>query len=153
MPHLAALVSSPMTDEPLLTLDLSSATSPYEQIAAQIRAQIIAGRLVAGDELPSVRQLARDLRVAPNTVARAYDELERAGWARAEPRRGVRVSAGPLAPHADARRRSLGEEVARLLLVAARLGLSADEVRAEVERQLRANTIGGGGVATSAERT
>jgi GntR family transcriptional regulator len=125
-----------MSDEPLLTLDLSSAIPPYEQIAAQIRAQVIAGRLRAGDELPSVRQLARDLRVAPNTVARAYDELQRDGWAHAEPRRGVRVSAGPLAPHAEARRRNLSEEVARLLLLAARLGVSGAEVRAEVERQL-----------------
>jgi len=141
-----------MSDEPLLTLDLDSAIPPYEQIAAQIRAQIIAGRLVTGDELPSVRQLARDLRIAPNTVVRAYDELQRGGWTRAEPRRGVRVNAGPLAPHAAARRSALSQEVARLLLLAAQLGLSADEVRAEVEWQLRATTAGGGGVAPSAER-
>jgi DNA-binding transcriptional regulator YhcF (GntR family) len=125
-----------MSDEPLLTLDLASATPPFEQIAAQIRAQVMAGRLRAGDELPSVRQMARDLRVAPNTVARAYETLARDGWARAEPRRGVRVAGGLLAPHATARQRSLSQEVARLLLHATRLGLSGGEVRAEVERQL-----------------
>lgn len=125
-----------MSDEPLLTLDLASAMPPFEQIAAQIRAQVMGGRLRAGDELPSVRQLARDLRIAPNTVARAYETLERDGWARAEPRRGVRVLGGTLAPHATARQRSLSEEVARLLLHATRLGLSGGEVRAEVERQL-----------------
>ena len=142
-----------MTNEPLLVLDLNSAIPPYEQIAAQIRAQIIAGRLRTEDELPSVRQLARDLRVAPNTVARAYDELERAGWARAEPRRGVRVSPGPLAPHAEARHRSLSEEVARLLLLAARLGLSAEEVRAELDRQLQARYSGDGAAALSPDQT
>lgn len=127
---------SDASDAPLLTLDLASATAPFEQIAAQIRAQVMAGRLRAGDELPSVRQLARDLRVAPNTVARAYETLERDGWTHAEPRRGVRVAGGPLASHATARQRSLSEQVARLLLHAARLGLSGAEVRAEVERQL-----------------
>ncbi|MGH2504028.1 MAG: GntR family transcriptional regulator [Ktedonobacterales bacterium] len=125
-----------MSDEPLLTLDLASATPPFEQIAAQIRAQVMAGRLRAGDELPSVRQMARDLRVAPNTVARAYETLAHDGWAHAEPRRGVRVAGGLLAPHAAAHQRSLSQEVARLLLHATRLGLSGGEVRAEVERQL-----------------
>lgn len=123
--------------EPLLTLDNDSPTPPYERIAAQVRAQITAGRLRAGDELPSVRQLARDLRVAPNTVVRAYSELEGAGWVKAEPRRGVVVAGGALAPEAEARRRLLSEEVARLLLTAARLGASATEVRAELDRQLQ----------------
>jgi DNA-binding transcriptional regulator YhcF (GntR family) len=123
--------------EPLLTLDPNSPTPPYERIAAQVRAQITAGRLGVGDELPSVRQLARDLRVAPNTVARAYSELERDGWVKAEPRRGVIVAGGPLAPQAEERRRLLAEEVARLLLAAARLGTSAAELRAELERQLQ----------------
>ncbi len=128
-----------MSDEPLLSLDAASPIPLFEQIAAQIRALVVAGRLRVGDELPSVRQLARDLRVAPNTVARAYDELARAGWTRAEPRRGVRVAGAPLAPHAAAQQRSLSEGVARLLLLATQLGLSGAEVRAEVERQLRAS--------------
>lgn len=127
-----------MSGEPVLSLDSTNPVPPYEQIAAQIRALILAGRLKDGDELPSVRQLAHDLRVAPNTVVRAYDELQRGGWAHAQPRRGVRVSGSGFAPHASERQRSLTEEVARLLLLAARLGVSAGEVRAEVERQLRA---------------
>ncbi len=126
-----------MSGEPVLSLDASNPVPPYEQIAAQIRALIVAGQLKDGDELPSVRQLARDLRIAPNTVVRAYDELQRGGWAHAEPRRGVRVSGGGFAPHMSERQRTLTEEVARLLLLAARLGVSAGEVRAEVERQLR----------------
>lgn len=124
-------------EEPLLTLEADSPTPPYERIAAQVRAQIMAGRLRVGDELPSVRQLARDLRVAPNTVVRAYGELERDGWVKAEARRGVVVAGGPLTAPAGARGRALAEEVARLLLTAARLGASAAELRAELERQLR----------------
>ena len=140
-----------MSDEPVLSLDSTSPVPPYEQIAAQIRALIVAGRLKDGDELPSVRQLARDLRVAPNTVVRAYDELQRGGWAHAEPRRGVRVVAGGLAPHVSERQRNLTEEVARLLLLAARLGVSAGEVRAEVERQLRAIDSGAAPAAAPTE--
>lgn len=129
-----------MNDDALLTLDPTNPTPPYEQIAGQVRAQITLGRLTAGDELPSVRQLARDLRVAPNTVVRAYDELARDGWVVAEPRRGVRVASGPLASPATERRHQLTKEVARLLLAASRLGISADEVRAELDRQLTRHT-------------
>jgi len=128
-----------MNDDALLTLDPANPTPPYEQIAAQVRAQITAGRLAPGEELPSIRQLARDLRIAPNTVARAYDELARDGWVLAEARRGVRVASGALAPPATERRRRLSAAVAEMLLAASRLGVSGVEVRAEMERQLAAH--------------
>jgi DNA-binding GntR family transcriptional regulator len=72
-------------------------------------------------------------------MSRAYCELEHDGWVKAEPRRGVLVAGFTLAPEAEERRRLLSEEVARLLLAAARLGSSAAEVRAELDRQLRAD--------------
>jgi len=125
-----------MNDDALLTLDPANPTPPYEQLAAQVRAQITAGRLAAGDELPSVRQLARDLRIAPNTVVRAYDELARDGWVIAQPRRGVQVAAGSLAAPVAEHRRRLSEAVAQLLLATGRLGISGPEVRAELDRQL-----------------
>ena len=52
----------------------------YEQIYSQIRAQIIAGILQAGDALPSIRALAKDLRISVITTKRAYDELEAGGF-------------------------------------------------------------------------
>ena len=52
----------------------------YDQIYAQIKAQIIAGKLAPGEALPSIRSLARDLRVSVITTKRAYDELEREGF-------------------------------------------------------------------------
>jgi GntR family transcriptional regulator len=120
-------------------VDADYPTTPRERIAAQVRAQITAGRLCAGDELPSVRHLTRDLRVAPNTIVRGYSELERDGWVKAEPRQGVLVAGVTLAPEIEERRRLLSEELARLLLAAVRLGSSAAEVHAELDRQLRAD--------------
>ncbi len=59
-----------------LTVDPNSGVPTYEQIRTQIAAHILAGTLGPGHRLPSIRQLARDLAVAPGTVARAYNELE-----------------------------------------------------------------------------
>src|SRR5262249_11528787 len=80
-------------NEPIVVL--SNTDSPSEQIAAQIRVQIASGYIVAGTQLPSVRQLARDLDVAPNTVMRAYNELEQQGWIASSARKGVSVVASP----------------------------------------------------------
>lgn len=60
-------------------VDSDDPTPPFEQIRASLAAEITTGRLRAGHRLPSVRQLAADLRVATGTTARAYRELERAG--------------------------------------------------------------------------
>jgi len=52
----------------------------YEQIKDQIKAQIISGKLVSGEQLPSMRHLAKELRISVITTKRAYDELEREGF-------------------------------------------------------------------------
>jgi DNA-binding transcriptional regulator YhcF (GntR family) len=59
-----------------LTIDADSATAPFEQVRTQIASAVAAGQLSAGTKLPTVRQLATDLGLATNTVARAYRELE-----------------------------------------------------------------------------
>jgi GntR family transcriptional regulator len=59
-----------------LTIDANSATAPFEQVRTQIASAVAAGQLSAGTKLPTVRQLATDLGLATNTVARAYRELE-----------------------------------------------------------------------------
>lgn len=64
---------------PRVAVDPSSQVPPYEQVRAQLAAQIEAGELVAGTRLPPVRQLAGELSLAVNTVARVYRELEQAG--------------------------------------------------------------------------
>ncbi|GAB3612876.1 GntR family transcriptional regulator [Humibacter ginsengisoli] len=59
-----------------MSIDLTGAAPPSDQIYQHLRGQILSGRLVPGERLATVRQLARDLGVAPGTVARAYKQLE-----------------------------------------------------------------------------
>lgn len=74
-------------------IELTGSTPPADQIADQLRGLIASGRLAADDRLPSVRQLARDLAVAPGTVAKAYRALEADGFLTAKPGGSTRVSA------------------------------------------------------------
>lgn len=76
----------------LLRVDTTSPTPPYEQLRTQIAGLVAAGELTAGQKLPTVRQLAGDLGIAPNTVARAYRELEADGVLSTQGRRGTFVT-------------------------------------------------------------
>ncbi len=76
-----------------VTLDMLSATPPYEQVRSQIAGHIRTGSIRAGEKLPVVRALAADLGVATNTVARAYRELEAGGLVTTRRRVGTIVQA------------------------------------------------------------
>jgi len=76
----------------VVRLDLATGVPPYAQIAGQIRRAVLDGTLSPGDRLATVRQMARDLGVAENTVARAYRELEEAGLVVTAGRRGTSVA-------------------------------------------------------------
>lgn len=71
----------------------------YAQLTGQIRSLVAAGAVAAGESLPSVRELAVELAISPNTVARAYLELERDGWVQAVPGKGTFVAAAPGREH------------------------------------------------------
>ncbi|WP_199185303.1 GntR family transcriptional regulator [Cryobacterium sp. Y50] len=75
-----------------MIITLSGSAPPTEQIRDQIRGLISSGRLAADERLPSVRQLAKDLGVAPGTVAKAYKALETEGYLTARTGGGTRVS-------------------------------------------------------------
>ena len=81
-----------------LAIRESSPTPVYEQIRAQIEGLIRTGALAAGDRLPSVRQLAGDLRIAPGTVAKTYAQLAEQGLIVTGMGRAARVSAAPTLP-------------------------------------------------------
>lgn len=78
----------------MLVVDPDTPTPPYEQVRLQIVAMVGAGELPAGSRLPTVRRLAGDLDLAPNTVARAYRELERTGVVETRGRHGTFVAMG-----------------------------------------------------------
>ena len=75
-----------------LYIDNRSDAPIYDQIYTQIKSQIIGGDLHAGDALPSIRGLARDLRISVITTKRAYDELEREGFLYTVPAKGCFVA-------------------------------------------------------------
>lgn len=75
-----------------LYVDNRSSAPIYDQIYTQIKAQIISGDLHAGDALPSIRGLARDLRISVITTKRAYDELEREGFLYTVPAKGCFIA-------------------------------------------------------------
>ena len=66
---------------------------PYEQVRDRLRERIVRGSLLPGDRIPTVRGLADQLGLAPNTVARAYRELEQTGWLDGRGRAGTFVAA------------------------------------------------------------
>lgn len=79
----------------VITLDTQDPTPPFEQIRRRVAALAQSGMIEPGTRLPTVRQLAGDLRVAPGTVARAYKELEAAGIVVTRRGAGTRIAPGP----------------------------------------------------------
>ena len=122
----------------LFAIEPSSPVPIYAQIVAQARAAVAGGGLRPGDALPSVRQLAGELRVNPNTVAQAYRELEREGLAYVQ--RGQGTFVADLGPRRreEERARVARALVDRMLDEAFRLGLTAAELRDTVDAALAA---------------
>ena len=79
----------------MIHLDHRDSRPIYEQIADAFRRQIDAGVLAPGEKLPSVRELSASLTINPNTIQRAYRELEKDGWTQSEPGKGSFVRAIP----------------------------------------------------------
>jgi GntR family transcriptional regulator len=113
----------------IVAIDSRDSTPIYAQLDRALRAAIAAGRLTPGEQLPTVRQLAVDLRVNANTVARVYADLERTGVL--ETRRGVgsfvRAGAAEARPP-DEHDRRLRAFVTRLLADAAAAGFTPAEL-------------------------
>ena len=103
----------------VVALDPRDPTPIYAQLDRSLRAAIASGRLSAGDQLPTVRQLAVELRVNANTIARVYTDLERAGVL--ETRRGV----GSFVRATPAQARPVDEHQRRLRAFATRVAADA----------------------------
>ena len=124
-----------------VSINLRDRTPIYIQLERGLRAAIAAGRLRAGDQLPTVRQLAIDLRVNANTVARVYSELERAGVL--ETRRGVGSFVSATRAQARPRRerdRRLSAFVTRLLADADTEGFTSDDVLTALRTHIQGET-------------
>ncbi|HEX4309430.1 MAG TPA: GntR family transcriptional regulator [Acidobacteriaceae bacterium] len=112
----------------LFRLDLQSGVPVYRQIMDQVRAGMASGSLAAGDQLPTVRQLAVDLAINPNTVARAYRELELGGLLDTHQGTGSFISAQKIRRPDAERERQLTQIVGDCVSRAGAMGFSIDDV-------------------------
>lgn len=122
---------------PEIAIDTTSPVPPYEQIRAQLAALIRARALPPGERLPSVRQLAADLRLSPGTVARAYQELEQASLVQARRGGGTRILPGP-----DGERdlaELLAEHARQYVATGRRLGGTDDQISDATQLALRSH--------------
>src|SRR5260221_8360766 len=112
------------------TVEQSNGLTIYEQIVRQIKFAVASGALKAGEVVPSVRELARELAINPNTVARAYRQLQSEGVL--QPLRGTGLAvAGKAAKQCRGERLELLRARLRQVLAEARQSrLDADELRA-----------------------
>ncbi|OLC78703.1 MAG: hypothetical protein AUH78_02305 [Gemmatimonadetes bacterium 13_1_40CM_4_69_8] len=121
-------------------IDPRSPTPLYAQIAGRIKVAIAAGELRPAEALPSVRQLAAELRVNPATVVQAYRDLEAEGFV--EIRHGAGTFVRELAPARRARERARQATalVHKLLADARRIGVSLAELQAAIEEEIGVKT-------------
>jgi GntR family transcriptional regulator len=113
-------------------LDLHSGMPVYRQIMDQVRVGIASGALTAGDQLPTVRQLAVDLEINPNTVVRAYRELEFGGLIETHQGTGTFISAQKMKRTDAQREKQLAQIVSDCVARAGAAGFTVDELIEEL---------------------
>jgi len=124
----------------LLQIDFRSGLPIYTQIVNQVQAQVVGGVLKPGDQLPTVRALAEELRVNFNTVARAYRILDEARIISTQQGRGTYITDVPPPKVSERlRRESLEALTRRYFSEAMRLGFSRSEISQIVKDQLKAS--------------
>ena len=116
----------------MVHLDYRDARPIYAQIADGFRDQIRSGVLKDGERLPSVRELAMELTINPNTIQRAYRELETQGWIASVPGKGSFVCGIPTAPTTE--QRQLLEQFDKTAAALLQMGLTREALIARLEK-------------------
>ena len=111
----------------LIAVDTRSRKPIYEQLVENIRTCVLSGDLAPGEQLPSVRALAGELAINPNTIQRAYNELERVGVTISVPGRGSFISED-ITRLVDSRRRTSLEAIDEKMREAKNIGVAKAEV-------------------------
>ena len=112
----------------------NASTQPiYEQIYTQIKAQILSGALKEGELLPSIRSLAKDLRISVITTKRAYDELEKEGFLYAVPAKGFFVAPKNTELLREENLKKIEAHLTEAVKLSASCGLSREELREMLE--------------------
>ena len=121
----------------MISLNYRDPRPIYEQLEEKLRRMILSGAIGEGEKLPSVRELAGQLAINPNTIQRAYRELEQAGFIYSVPGKGS--FAGSLSGVDEGRRQELRERLKNTWTELLQLGEDPEELQA-----LLKNTVGGG---------
>ena len=116
-----------------ILIDNKSGQPIYEQIVEQIREQILAGSLAADEALPSIRSLAKDLRISVITTKRAYEELEREGFLYTVAGKGCFVAGKNTELLREEDLRRIEEHLSEIRRLAARCGLTRAELQEMLE--------------------
>ena len=116
-------------------LDIKSGIPFYRQIIDQVKSAIASGLLGPGDRLPTVRQLAVDLSINPNTVSRAYTELELTGLVETQMGSGTFVGQQEVEADEMERQRMLDQICQELLSRGSSYGFTLDEILENLERR------------------
>ena len=109
-------------------IDTKSGEPIYNQIYSQIKSQIISGELKENDMLPSIRGLAKDLRISFITTKRAYEELEREGFIYTLPGKGCYVAQKNIELLREENLKKIEEHIAEIIKLASTCNLSQDEI-------------------------
>ena len=112
-----------------IIINSSSMVPIYEQIMDQIKAQITAGDLRENDVLPSVRTLAKDLKISALTVKKAYDNLEQEGYTVTVHGKGTYVAAADTERMLEEQRREVESDLEKAVKKGRRCGLKDEEIR------------------------
>lgn len=109
-------------------IDNKSGLPIYDQIYSQIKSQIMSGALHEDEALPSIRSLAKDLRISVITTKRAYEELEKEGFIYTLPAKGCFVAPKNLELLREENLRAIEAHIAKIVRLAAESGLSTDDI-------------------------
>ena len=115
-----------------MKLDPKSGQSIFDQVVFAATKAILGGALKPGDPFPSVRSLAADLKIHPNTAHKVIQHLIQERWLKSTPGKGTQVALPP-APRSGDRQRLLSQEVEQLVVEAKRVGASLEEVQESID--------------------
>lgn len=110
-----------------------SATPLYEQMTSQIKALVLKGELVQGEPLPSIRMMAKELRVSIITVKRAYEELEKDGFVQTTPGKGTYVSLANKERLKEMQISQIEEQLEKAIVAAKGIDMSLEEIKERIE--------------------
>ena len=117
----------------MISLNFRDSRPIYEQLKENLRQMILSGAIAAEEKLPSVRELASDLAINPNTIMRAYREMEAAGFIYTSPGKGS--FAAPLNEVHDETRRKLMDQFSETARVLLQLGVSAQLLNEMIQKE------------------